>query len=135
MSRAVDGGGVATILAAVIGAIWAPWSERAKLRRQDNKVMRLMVRGDKGIPGLRDVILDMPQRVQGLEAKYKTLEDLTGKTKRGMEAVMRELKAIRQENKELKELWTVNGGTSNSPADLQYRDAQRTGTWNNDEPK
>jgi hypothetical protein len=138
VSSDADVGGLAAIFAAIIGAVWAPWSARAKLRRQDKAVLRLIVRGDKAIPGLREAIANMPTRVKRSEDRLDALESLVTlelvKVRRGMGKLTSEVIQFRKERKQLTDLWTVSGGNSNNPADLQHRSAVRTGDWNDDEP-
>jgi hypothetical protein len=70
-----EGGGGA-VIAALITVWWAPWSEKRKEQRRDKAIMKLWMKGEEAIPGLRAAIVAGPERVQELENAYKDTADI-----------------------------------------------------------
>lgn len=111
----LDDGAIGTIAAAFIGAlamIYKPWSEEAKLKRKQKKILDLFITGDKGTKGLIAEILPAPERMEKMEEccasltnnygvleriVYEDREDIK-KTKKGVENLTREFSEWRKTN-------------------------------------
>jgi hypothetical protein len=63
-------GAIGSVGAAFIGAlaiIFKPWSDEAKLKRKQKKIIDLFIAGDPGTKGLIAKILPAPERMQAVE--------------------------------------------------------------------
>jgi len=127
-------------LATLIGYIKRPWTEKAKKRRLQKKMIKLFMNGDPGIKGLIAEVIPGPERVANAENAIKEHTQLLkqqgevqrkqGKT---LDTVVSGLNNLTNLVIELDKKMTSNGGNTNNPGDVLMRQAKRTGDWLTDE--
>lgn len=128
--------GIMAGLLTIIGFIKRPWTEKAKVRRQQKKVLKLFMNGDPGVKGLIDAIVPGPERVQATETMIKDHTELLRKQEeiQRQQGVLLETVASGLSNLtniviKLDKKMTSNGGTTNDPGDVQMRMAKSSGVW------
>lgn len=154
MSYEVEAGVIGTIVAAIVGAKWQPWSDDSKARRARKRRNRRFINGFQG-DGVVPSVFDAAKRLSDCEGDIKTLilatderfEQLALQLKNHMEfgdrraekthrALSRLIGVVKETNdrsERLERMWTKNGGQSNQPGDIQYRQALSQGLWNEEE--
>lgn len=129
------GGGVAAIIAAV-AAIARPWGEKARSRRQEKRIFKIWMNGQPEVKGVFDAVVAAPVRMEHMQNHLEILDNTVGKMQKGLTnltaMVVEGRKMTQAEIKELKDMWTANGGDTNNPGDVQMRQAKRNGDWLDD---
>jgi hypothetical protein len=132
VSHDVTYGAVGAIAAAIVGAAWQPWSDDAKRRRRRKKRLKIFWYGQEGDDVL-DEVFDAPKRVKDCEVGLKNLAASTDeKFKKIHNGITNLTSVIERADKRaarLEQMWTENGGETNSPADVQKRQAIQQGVW------
>jgi len=126
------GASLAVILGTVV-AIARPWGEKAKAKRQANKIFKIWMNGQPEVKGVFDAVIAAPVQMANMK-KHMELQDLDlNKVKNGLtslgEKFVQGQERTSREIKELRDLLVPNGGDTNNPGDLQMRKAKREGDW------
>lgn len=123
-------------LSTIIGYIKRPWTEKAKARKLQKKMIKLFMNGDPGIKGLIDTIIPGPERVANAEQAIKEHTQLLKEQgasikKQGiiLDKVAVGLNNLTNIVVDLDKKLTSNGGNTNNPGDILMRQAKRTGDW------
>lgn len=123
-------------IATLIGYIKRPWTEKAKARRKQKKVLKLFMNGDPGIKGLIEAIIPGPERVAATETAIKEHTQLLKQQgeiqkKQGvvLEKVEKGLNNLTNIVINFDKKMTGNGGDTNNLGDVLMRQAKRTGDW------
>lgn len=75
MSTDVELGAVATLAAAVVTVVWQPWTNDAKERRRDRKLIKLFNLGAPAVKGIFDEVLSAPERMRDAEELLKSHQE------------------------------------------------------------
>ncbi len=139
--------GIAAGALTIIGFIKKPWTEKAKKRRQQKKVLKLFMNGSPGIKGILNEVTPGPERVLAAEIIIKEHTELL----KEQGEVLKEQREIQKQQGlilgevanglnnltnivvKLDKKMTSNGGNTNDPGDVQMRMAKSSGVWLTDE--
>lgn len=122
-------------IATLIGYIKRPWTEKARIHRNQKKVLKLFMNGDPGIKGLIEVIVPGPERVADAEASIKEHNQLLKAQGDLLKKVASGLTTLTTMVVQFDEKMTPNGGNTNNPGDIQMRTAKASGLWLSEEDK